>query len=75
VQPEAQPHLAQTTTQQQLQLSPFLITVPDLTLHRQHTTNLEAEAQFTQADLDTNVQANLDTNAQSDHETNGWRQH
>ena len=35
VQPEAQPHLAQTTTQQQLQLSPFLITIPNLTPHRQ----------------------------------------
>jgi hypothetical protein len=35
VQPDAQPHLAQTTTQQQLQLSPFLITIPNLTPHRQ----------------------------------------
>jgi hypothetical protein len=35
VQPEAQPHLAQTTTQQQLQLSPCLITIPNLTPHRQ----------------------------------------
>jgi len=33
VQPEAQPHLIQTTTQQQLQLSPFSITIPNLTPH------------------------------------------
>jgi len=36
VQPDTQPHLAQTTTQQQLQLSPFLITIPNLTPHLQH---------------------------------------
>ena len=31
-QPEALPHLAQTTTQQKLQLSPFLNRTPNLTL-------------------------------------------
>jgi hypothetical protein len=31
--PDAQPHLIQTTTQKQLQLSPFSITIPNLTPH------------------------------------------
>ncbi len=34
---EAQPHFAQTATQQQLQLSPFSISIPNLTPHWQHT--------------------------------------